>query len=421
MKRSPVIILSSFILLVQGGLLWLNSPYYFTYYNPLVGGAAGTARLLTIGWGEGLNEAAAYLDAQPQAEDLQVAVCGYKRALNPFFRGHSPGYDSSTAKVMEADYLVYYQAYLQRDLCSDTWSFFRHHAVPVHQVTLQGVDYALIYRNPIQQRIHWQSGTASSDLIVLGYNVTERGALTFFSRQLKPGQPQMVAGLTPALSSRTYWITCVLDQDFVEDAKKADAILKSDCSLVNALPPGIYELSLGLKYEATTLPLTASDPALIFVDSEGHFKPITLPLALPQLAQQQLPSRATPLSLSFDNKVRVAGFQLNPSSWQSDSQAKLTLYYQLIEPLEPSLSKTFQLVLRLLPPKGTQPNLEAAFPVLPASLATAELRPGKLISVDYPLSLPANLSPGTYSLNVCLTVAVNRQDVSCLPLTVEID
>lgn len=420
-QQTPaILLLSSFILLIQSGWLWQNAPYYSTYYNPLMGGAAGAARLMTIGWGEGLNEAAVYLEAQPQAENLDVAVCGYKRALNPFFRGDSPGYDSDTATVMEADYLVYYRPYLQRELCLDTWSFLGYHAVPAHRVTLQGVDYALIYRNPIQQRIHWQTNPNAGNLIVLGYNITDEGALTLFSRQLKPAQPQLIAGVTLTLSNKTHWFTCRLDPDFTEDAKKAGTILQHTCPAINALPAGIYKLSLGLKYETKTLPLISADPALLSIDAQGHVKPVTLPMVLPQLAQQQLPGQAAPLDISFDGKVHLAGFQLSPSSWQSNSQAKLTLYYQLIEPPEPSLSKTFQLVLRLLPPTGGQPNLEAAFPVLPPSLATATIRPGQLIPADYPLSLPADLSPGRYALNVCLTVAANKQDVSCLPLTVEI-
>lgn len=419
---SPVILLSSFILLIQGGMLWLNSPYYFTYYNPLVGGAAGAARLMTVGWGEGLNEAAAYLETQPHAENLQVAVCGYKRALNPFFKGYSPGYDSDTATVMEADYLVYYQAYLQRDLCSDTWSFFRRHAVPVHQVTLQGVDYAIIYRNPIQQRIHWkETNSKSGGLTILGYNVAEDGILTLFWQNLKSGQLQLVVGLTPTVSNSTQWTTCTLAENFVADIKMTGAILKSTCAMSKALPAGIYELALGSKYEAATETLTPSDSALISIDAEGHFKPITLPMVLPQLAQQQLSKQTTALNLSFDSKVRVAGYQLNPAIWQSNRPAKLTLYFQLIEPAEESLASTFRLVLRLLPPKGTQPSLEATFPVLPPSLATADLRPGQLIPVDYPLSLPAGLSPGKYSLKTCLVLIVNKQEVSCLPLTVDVE
>jgi hypothetical protein len=60
------------------GQLALLVPYLpdgMTYYSPLLGGAAAAARVFTIGQGEGLDEAACYLDAEPGA-----ALPGGRRA-----------------------------------------------------------------------------------------------------------------------------------------------------------------------------------------------------------------------------------------------------------------------------------------------------------------------------------------------------
>jgi hypothetical protein len=57
-----------FALGVVVGQLALLVPYLpdgMTYYSPLLGGAAAAARVFTIGQGEGLDEAACYLDAEP--------------------------------------------------------------------------------------------------------------------------------------------------------------------------------------------------------------------------------------------------------------------------------------------------------------------------------------------------------------------
>ncbi|MBI1880309.1 MAG: hypothetical protein HYR94_19165, partial [Chloroflexi bacterium] len=47
------------ILVIQAAFALPTYPYYFSFYNPLAGGSPAAARLLQVGWGEGLNEAAA--------------------------------------------------------------------------------------------------------------------------------------------------------------------------------------------------------------------------------------------------------------------------------------------------------------------------------------------------------------------------
>jgi 4-amino-4-deoxy-L-arabinose transferase-like glycosyltransferase len=417
--RWRVALLGSFILLIQGWLLWTNYPYYSTYYNPLLGGARGAARLITLGWGEGLDQAATYLNNQPKADSLNIAVCGYKRALNPFFVGDSPGYAAQTWEVMEADYLVYYLAHLQRNLCEDTWSYFQQHSTPVHRVSLQGVDYVLIYHNPIEQRIHWQTNNPSNGLTVLGYNVADSGILTLFWQHLGMDQPQLVAGLTPALGDTTHWVSCTLAPAFVNEAKESGAILESTCPLATtALQSDIYELYLGLNNGSEILPLAPSGPALLSIDPTMRFKPVQLNTVLAALAGRQLPANATPLDIFFNDKLRLAGYQLNPSTWQSGHQAELILYLQPIRPLESSLSQIFHIVLRLS--SGTLPIMEGALPLLPQPLATGEMKPGTIIPIHYPLSLPTTLSSGAYTLNVCLIFTASGESVFCLPLSVTV-
>lgn len=75
------------------------------WYNPLVGGAATATALLPAGWGEGTEQAAAYLAAQPTAGDLTVASEGMVSLL-PDFPGRivrARGQDCATA-----DYVLVY-------------------------------------------------------------------------------------------------------------------------------------------------------------------------------------------------------------------------------------------------------------------------------------------------------------------------
>jgi hypothetical protein len=62
-------------------------PYYLTYYNPIMGGAARAPQVMMIGWGEGADEAGRYLDAKPNASELRVASGYTNGPLSYFFRG----------------------------------------------------------------------------------------------------------------------------------------------------------------------------------------------------------------------------------------------------------------------------------------------------------------------------------------------
>ncbi len=48
-------------------------PYYFSYFNPLVGGGATAQHLIRIGWGEGMDQVADYLQTLDNPENLDVA------------------------------------------------------------------------------------------------------------------------------------------------------------------------------------------------------------------------------------------------------------------------------------------------------------------------------------------------------------
>ncbi|MBM3190690.1 MAG: hypothetical protein FJZ90_18475, partial [Chloroflexi bacterium] len=51
-----------------------HAPYYLTYYSSLLGGADAAVQTILVGWGEGLDEAARYLNALPDAADRTVVV-----------------------------------------------------------------------------------------------------------------------------------------------------------------------------------------------------------------------------------------------------------------------------------------------------------------------------------------------------------
>lgn len=165
------------ILLIQAAFVLPSYPYYFSYYNPLAGGGQAAARLIQVGWGEGLNEAAAYLNTLPQAESLKV-VSWYSTAFEPYFKGQSI-YKIDDEKIsrspkpgLAADYVVFYINQTQRLLPSEGALQFFQSVSPVYTVTINGIDYATIYPSVRMQHVFSGEVRLVGQSELLGYNLT---------------------------------------------------------------------------------------------------------------------------------------------------------------------------------------------------------------------------------------------------------
>lgn len=136
------------ILLFQGILVVFNYPYYLTYYNPLLGGIKVAERAVTIGWGEGLELAADYLNQKPGAEDMRVSAW-YQSTFAPFFKGKAISYSQEKGKAMAGEYVVFYINQLQRRFPDDElFRYFETRYQPETTIPLKGVDYVVIYPGP---------------------------------------------------------------------------------------------------------------------------------------------------------------------------------------------------------------------------------------------------------------------------------
>jgi hypothetical protein len=116
-------------------------PYYFTYYNPLMGGITRAPEVLMIGLGEGIDEAARYLNAKPNAEQLQVASWYRGGSFSYIFEGQ----DLDLEAFFQADYAVIYVHQWQRQVPDvQTMEYFAT-LTPEYTVNLHGLDYAWVY------------------------------------------------------------------------------------------------------------------------------------------------------------------------------------------------------------------------------------------------------------------------------------
>lgn len=144
---------------LQGALAFRTAPYYLTYYNPLLGGPRRAAEVVLIGWGEGLDQAARYLNGKPNAENMRVMSWYGDGPFSYFFDGQAIHYDDSVlTEILRVwrdpestevgneppdfpDYLVLYINQWQRDLAPKEILSRQ----PEHVVRLAGVEYARIY------------------------------------------------------------------------------------------------------------------------------------------------------------------------------------------------------------------------------------------------------------------------------------
>ena len=116
-----------------------HRPYYLAWYNPLLGGGPVASRWLPVGWGEGMDRAADFLDGLPRAPMLTVATPSVA-LLAPLASARVvPAREWATA-----DYLVLYVDDVQigQPQAVADW---RDAATPIRVVRLFGIDYAWVY------------------------------------------------------------------------------------------------------------------------------------------------------------------------------------------------------------------------------------------------------------------------------------
>lgn len=124
-------------------------PYYLTYFNPLMGGPTRASETTLMGWGEGMEQVAAYLNAKPNAADLYVASTP-SQTLLPYFAGTGENFYTNDI-AFRADYVVLYLAQRQRLAPSPEIVRYFQSQPPEHTVEIHGVEYAHIY--PTEKRI----------------------------------------------------------------------------------------------------------------------------------------------------------------------------------------------------------------------------------------------------------------------------
>lgn len=144
-------LLTAIVLAVfMAGLVWggiATYPYYYQYYNPVLGGLRGATKVMQIGLGEGLDQAARYLNTKPKPSQLRVISWYGDAPFAYFFKGSTINMpeDAALSDLTNADYIVIYYQQIQRQLPSPEVLEFFEAQTPEYTVSINGLEYAKIY------------------------------------------------------------------------------------------------------------------------------------------------------------------------------------------------------------------------------------------------------------------------------------
>jgi 4-amino-4-deoxy-L-arabinose transferase-like glycosyltransferase len=387
------------VVLVLLSLPWLRmAPHYAMYYNPLLGGRARAVELLTGGGGEGLDLAAAYMNAKPGAENLLVPSFYYP-VFDAYFRGESqgPNEDSWAGLPVTADYVVLTQTQVQRNLYPATIHFLLSQQ-PEHTVRVNGIDYARIYRIPRQSLagpppIQHPSGANFENRVrMLGYDAsrTATGLLvTLYWQPLASIHADLSvdvrltdsAGRTLAEVKEPPW------SGNVSVLSWRDGVAVRDKHLL-PLPAGVPDTGqLVLSLEQQNRDGWSWQLALLQNDeTELGLGPVDLRLARP----------SNPIvEGNLGDVVRLLGYDIGSTRVQAGATLPLTLTWECLD----TMDDDYTVFVHLVGADG-EPLAQVDSQPLGGSYPTSFWDAGERLRDPYLLELPADLAPGEYELRV---------------------
>ncbi len=347
--------------IVLFGLLTLlpYAPYYFTYYNPLLGGPLTAPRVVKIGWGEGMDQAGAWLNQQPDAAALTVGA-DYASTLKPFFAGRvvSPQSDN-------LDYVVSYIK--QRQSGSpppEVTAYYNEVVGAAERIQLAGIDYAAIYPGPAAQLAEGVDDLIafrpSANFAPIGgtwaVDMIWRNESSAFSwPQVRLQGEEVFIGRSASWSYSTSPGPVYKTQDWV-----ATRYL---FSLPESAPPGDYTLY-----------------------ADEH------PLGVIPVRYGQLPARFAPATVNFGDEIELIGY--NPDFALSGETSTIELAFRAA----PKAWADYTVYVHLIDPEGNRLAGHDAQPSPPSS----RWRKGEVVLDSHSFSLPPDLPTGHYRIRVGL-------------------
>jgi len=378
------------VLVIQLATVAPHHPYYYSYFNPLLGGGQTAARTLRIGWGEGMDQVGDYLAAKPNSRELVVSTRFTHNMLN--FRGEviALGEDG---RWTQADYLVLYIQQVQRrlDPSPGFLDYFLARS-PEKVITLGGIDYAWIYPIPFTTPANPQISVFPDEAALLGYSWESDSTLRLLWKNLGLSVGRQLAVRLVGQQIETDWSLCQTDLAFATQAKTPGAYVESLCKpAVDSLSPGLYTVEFGLASRSSEV----VDPVLYpegwqaaQVMPTGQVKDSPDLARLEAIAVETVPPEAVRLDRIYDERLRLVAYQLDPARPDPGESVELRLFWQAVKEMLEPLHLTVQLADSRLLSLGRSDT-----PLDPASLQNAGQRwlPGQIETTIHTFELAPDL------------------------------
>jgi hypothetical protein len=401
----------------------LHYPYYLTYFNPLAGGSLTAPRAMIIGWGEGLDQAAAWLNAQPDPEQQRVVSWYYDGPLSYFTAAEPSGvrYGSSLA-WLDNDFVVLYINQIQRNIPSQEAIDWYLSQEPAHTVNFGGLELARVYDMrgkplPPFVGLNVNSAAVFGDKIrllahELDKETVEPGTEIFAQLYLRSLAPMdinyniAVRLLDP--QGNTVWS----DDGWPWGAPTRDwavGDVRPDGHYIQVpagAPPGLYKLTMSLYDPETLTPLpvfaaAGSAPAGASL-GDGTREVALIQVGAPASAETQF---AEPWQ--FDRLFALSGATL-PATATAGAVLPLALQWDSLEPT----GIDYTVFVHVVGPDGqtvAQQDWQPVQNYAPTHLWTQGLR---VVDDRYALPLRDDLPPGTYEVRAGMYTEAGRLGVT---------
>lgn len=388
-------------------------PYYYTYFNPLLGGIKQAAKVIRVGFSEGLDVAARYLDAKPNAVELKVASANSSK-ISPLFSGQTVSLDNLDGRWVLADYVLIYISQVQRGKHDPGILDYLERQDPEFVVTLHGFDYARLYLGPAFE--YYGGGTKLEGRGTLwGYNLSDRELHAGDSLDLRliwrnEGQRATDRFYVRLTDADSYvWADMAVQPrpGFEEAFRTREAVVEGEATLALpvGMPPGQYVLKMGYEDAETGHPI---GEFVLPADADDVI--VKLAESFPPLGVVHPP---VPLDLVLQDELLLPGYQLQPDHVRPGEAMWLILYWQALA----DVSHDYVIGLQLLDETDAEVTYWLGRPVH-SSYPTDQWQARQVMQDPWRLVIPPDLPVGRYTLTLSVYDAATTQLVATTPLQV---
>lgn len=404
----------SLLVVVQLWLVAPTHPYYLTYFNPWMGGAARAPDVMMIGRGEGLDQAVDYLRSQaPDVDQLRILSWTndnlWYLSDATLVSQHSLARNMAAAELpgllrwLGLDYALMYVHQWQRGHSDEQLEQYFAGVAPEKTISIDGLDYARIYNlrtlpppsylaGGFRRFVDWDGQVrlvaAQGPWFGLGPNHNAGMSLYLQSTAPITRNLNLSVRLVNAAGEELHradgwpWGRATSNWPLHEVWPDGHTFTTPE-----ALTPGLYRLELSLYDPDTLEPLPARDML------SGAQLAAPIPVAYTHVGDApSAPIGPTPnATLGGQLLLQSAALPVEPVS--AGGTLEIPVAWQALAPLDAD----YTLFVHLLDAGG---RLVAQHdkPPFDGFLPTRLWKPGDTLVDIFTLTLPANLAPGPYQL-----------------------